>query len=167
MSCLGVLFSVDKRTVDLIKELPSDDERVDYIREVLEVDHFENNPQWVYELDKAWDGMHRTLTDGELEFDNGEFPLSHVILGGEILCESDNYIIVLKGKEQVVEIATGVSKVSKEEFEKKYFLLDPDNYDGSVDEEDFEYTWAYFEDSISFWQKAAQENRSVLFTVDQ
>ncbi|MDB5271117.1 MAG: hypothetical protein JWP58_4157 [Hymenobacter sp.] len=167
MSCLGVLFSIDQKTVDLIKELPSDEERINYVKEVIEEDYFENQPQWVAELVKTWDAMHRTLTDGQLEFDNGEFPLSHVILGGETLCEDEGYIIVLKQKEQVVEIANAVLQLSKEEFSKRYHLIDPDEYDGSVDEEDFEETWEWFEESKEFWQKAAQENRSVLFTVDQ
>lgn len=35
------------------------------------------------------------------------------------------------------------------------------------DEEDFEYTWEYLEDSIAFWKKAAEEGRYVLFTVDR
>ena len=167
MSCLGVLFSIDQKAVDLIKELPSDEERINYVKEVIEEDYFENQPQWVAELVKTWDAMHRTLTDGQLEFDNGEFPLSHVILGGEILCEDEGYIIVLKTKEQVVEIANAVSQLSKEEFSKRYYLINPKEYDGEVDKEDFEDTWEWFEESKEFWQKAAQENRSVLFTVDQ
>ena len=167
MSCLGVLFSIDQKAVDLIKELPSDEERINYVKEVIEEDYFENQPQWVAELVKTWDAMHRTLTDGQLEFDNGEFPLSHVILGGEILCEDEGYIIVLKTKEQVVEIANAVSQLSKEEFSKRYYLINPEEYDGEVDKEDFEDTWEWFEESKEFWQKAAQENRSVLFTVDQ
>ena len=78
MSCLGVLFSIDQKTVDLIKELPSDEERISCVKEVIEEDYFENQTQWVAELVKTWDAMHRSLTDGQLEFDNGEFPLSHV-----------------------------------------------------------------------------------------
>jgi hypothetical protein len=167
MSCLGVLFSIDQKTVDLIKELPSDEELIDYVKEVIEENYFENKPQWVAELVKTWDAMHRSLTDGQLEFDNGDFPLSHVILGGESLCEDEGYIIVLKMNEQVAEIAKAVSQLSKEKFSKGYYLINPDEYDGEVDDEDFENTWQWFKDSKEFWQKAAQENRSVLFTVDQ
>jgi Domain of unknown function (DUF1877) len=34
-------------------------------------------------------------------------------------------------------------------------------------EDDFEYTWAYFEDLPAFFRKAALAGRSVIFTVDQ
>lgn len=153
--------------VGLIRELLSEEERIDYVKEVLEERYFDEQPQWVAELGKAWDALHRSLTDGDLAFDNGDFPLNHVILGGEVLCNNENYIIVLKTKEQVAIIADAVSKLSKEELSKKYFLLDPDKYDGSMTADDFDYTWQWFEDSKNFWQKAAEENRSVLFTVDQ
>jgi len=34
-------------------------------------------------------------------------------------------------------------------------------------EQDFEYTWAYFEGVREFYEKAAAENRWSIFTVDQ
>ena len=167
MACLGVLFSIDRKTVDLIREFSTDEERIDYVKEVVEVDYFSNNPQWVAELGKAWDALHRSLTDGKLDFDNGEFPLSHVILGGESLCASENYIIVLKEAEQVAKIATAVLEISRAGLEKRYYALDSKQYDGTIEAEDFEYTWEWFDDSKSFWQQAAAEKRSVLLTVDQ
>lgn len=167
MACLGVLFSIDQKTVEIIEALSSDEKRVDYVKDVLEENYFHKYPQWVAELGKSWDALHRSLTDGKLSFDNGIFPLSHVVFGGEVLCANDSYVIILKREEQVIEIAKVVLKLSKEELERKYFLLDPNEYDNLVTNDDFEYTWQWFEDSKSFWQKAADENRSVLFTVDQ
>lgn len=167
MACLGVLFSVDQTTVDLIKQLPSEEERVDYVKEVIEEDYFKNQPQWIAELDKSWDALHRSLTDGQLAWDNGEYPLNHVIFGGELLCANGEYIIVLKTKEQVSEIAKAVGQLTKSGLRARYFLLDPEEYDDAVTESDFDYTWEWFEGSKAFWQKAADENRSVLFTVNQ
>ena len=37
------------------------------------------------ESDKAWDAMHRTLSDGERTRDGSEYPLNDVVLGGEVL----------------------------------------------------------------------------------
>jgi hypothetical protein len=167
MSCLGVLFSIDQTTVEFIEQLPTEEKRVDYIKEVIEEDYFQNQPQWVAELGKSWDALHRSLTDGELAWTNGEYPLNHVIFGGELLCANGDYIIVLKSKEQVTEIAEAVNQLTKRSLRARYFLLDSEEYDGEVGEEDFEYTWQWFEDSKVFWQKAADEGRSVLFTVDQ
>ncbi|MGI4875348.1 MAG: YfbM family protein [Janthinobacterium lividum] len=167
MSCLGVLFSVDQITIELLKKTPSEEERADYVREILETNYFENHQLWVAELNKSWDALHRSLTDGKLAWDNGEFPLNQVILGGEILCSNGDYIIVLKAQEQIAAIATAVNQVSEEQLRERYFRIDPEEYDDAVDEEDFAGTWAWFEDSKEFWQLAADENRSVLFTVDQ
>ncbi len=167
MSCLGVLFSIDQTTVDFIEQLSTEEERINYIKEVIEEEYFKNQPQWVAELDKAWDALHRSLTDGQLAWDNGEYPFNHVIFGGKLLCANGDYIIVLKSKDQVAEIAKAVNQLTKRSFRTRYFMLDAEEYDGEVGEEDFEYTWQWFEDSKSFWQKAADEKRSVLFTVDQ
>lgn len=135
-------------------------------KEVIEEEYFENQPQWVAELDKSWDALHRSLTDGQLAWDNGEYPLNHVVFGGKLLCANGNYIIVLKPKEQVAEIAKAVNQLTKESLRARYFLLDPEEY-SDVGGEDFEYTWQWFEYSKGFWQRAADENRSVLFTVNQ
>ena len=167
MSCLGVLFSIDQNTVNLIKQLPSEERRINYFKEVIEEDYFKDEPQWVAELGKSWDALHRSLTDGELAWDNGEYPLNHVIFGGEILCANGRYIIVLKSKEQVVEIAKAVNQLTEKALRARYFMLDAEEYDGEIGNEDFKYTWQWFEDSKSFWQRAADENRSVVFTVDQ
>jgi hypothetical protein len=67
MSCLGSLFSIDQTTVDLITRLASDEERVDYIKEFIEPGYFDNEPQWLAELGKSWDALHRSLTDGKID----------------------------------------------------------------------------------------------------
>jgi len=167
MACLGVLFSIDQTTIDLIEQLPSEQERIDYVKEVLEEEYFINQPQWVAELDKSWDALHRSLTDGQISWDNGEYPLNHVIFGGQILCANGDYIIVLKAKQQVAEIAQAVGKMSRKALRERYFLLDSEEYNDAVTESDFDYTWQYFADSKAFWQKAADENRSVIFTIVQ
>lgn len=167
MACLGVLFSVGSNTVDLIENLTSDEERIDYVKEILEEDYFHNHPTWVAELVKAWDALHRSLTDGGLDFDNGEFPLSHVVLGGKVLCANEDYIIVLKSSSQVAEIAEAVSQITRDELQQRYFQLDPEEYGDSLSEDDFNHTWEWFDASKNFWVKASEEGRSVLFTVDQ
>ena len=166
MSCLGVLFSIDQKTVELITQLTSDEERINYVKEFIEPDFFDNHPQWIAELSKSWDALHRSLTDGKIDWNNGEFPFNHVVFGGIVLSDGD-YIIVLKTKEQVAEIAQAVSQMTEEKLRIGYFSIEAEDYDGFLSEEDFNDTWQWFEAGKEFWQKAANENRSVLFTVDQ
>ena len=41
------------------------------------------------------------------------------------------------------------------------------DYGFPLTDEDFEYTWNWFNGTREFWKLAAQENRYVLFTADQ
>lgn len=71
---LGVLFSLDESEVEKLKSFETDEERLVYLQEEIEENYFEDYPQRVAELDKAWDALHRSLTDGKLEYTNGTFP---------------------------------------------------------------------------------------------
>ena len=174
MACLGVLFSLDEKTVLKLKSFKSDEERLDYLQEEIEEEMMSNEPERFAELDKSWDALHRSLTDGKLEwtdetlkFTNGTFPLNHVIIGGEPLYFGDDYIMSLKTPEQTIRIAEAISQISKETLSNGYYAIDSDEYGFELTEEDFEYTWTWFQESLEFWKKAAAEKRYVLFTVDQ
>jgi len=167
MSCLGVLFSLDASEVEKLKSFDSDEDRLDYLQEELEDVYFKQYPNRIAELDKSWDALHRCLTDGKLEYSNGIYPLNHVILGGEILYYSGDYIMTLKTPQQVREIATAVQNISEAELRRGYYTIDCHDYGFPLTEDDFNYTWAWFEGSIAFWKLAMEEGRYVLFTVDQ
>ena len=100
---------------------------------------------------------------GEFVYGLMREPSGEVII---IESEEDEFMI-LKTPEQVAEIAEELPKRTKEECRKCYDMIDPEDYDGPLDEEDFEYTWYYLQDSLDFWKKAAEEKRYVLFTVDR
>lgn len=167
MSCLGVLFSLDKKTVDKLNSFTSDEDRLDHLQMDVEEVYFNQYPQWTCELDKAWDAIHRALTNGKLEWDGGTYPLNHVILGGEILYSEPDYIMTLKTPEQVADITKNFDRVTKDSLRQQYFSIDKKEYGFDTTEEDFDYTWTWFSDSKDFWQKAADEKRYVLFTADQ
>lgn len=180
MSCLAVLFALDEQDVRKLRSVERR-ERSDYMHEEIEELFFDNHPKYTYELDKSWDAMHRMLTDGNLNFKNEFPPLCNVIFGGEFLYglvredsrevivpeEEDDEYMILKTPEQVAEIAGALPQRTKEECRERYYMIDEEDYGFPPDEEDFEYTWEYLEDSIAFWKKAAEEGRYVLFTVDR
>lgn len=167
MSCLGVLFSIDKQVVDKLKSFSIDEDRLDYLQMEIEEIYFNEHPQWTFELDKSWDAMHRALTNGKLEWKGGTYPLNHIILGGENLYSEPDYIMVLKTPEQVSDIAKVIGSVTKDSFKQKYFSIDKKDYGFNTTEEDFDYTWTWFTESKDFWKKAAEEKHYVLFTADQ
>lgn len=169
MSCLGVLFSLDEKEVEKLKSYDADSERLEYLLNSIEETYFEKFPDRIAELDKSWDGLHRSLTDGKYSWNNGEFPLNHVILGGEILYNGDDYIMTLKRPKEVQEIAKAVKNITKVVLKKGYEQIsaDDEDYADFISEEDFQYTWDWFSNSTAFWELAAKENRFVLFTADQ
>lgn len=167
MSCLGVLFSLSQSEVDKLKSFTNDEDRLDYLQEEIEETYFDEYSQFVAELDKSWDALHRSLTDGRLTYSNGTFPLSHVILGGDILYTRGDYIMTLKTPEQVRAIASTLENVDRDILKQGYYRINENDYGFPLTDEDFEYTWDWLEQSKGFWKLAAEKNRYVLFTVDQ
>jgi hypothetical protein len=166
MGCLGVLFSLDEDTVNRLKSFNNDNDRLDYLQEEIEEYIMDEEPEQCAELNKAWDALHRSLTDGKLEHNNGEFPLNHVILGGEILYYADDYIMTLKTPEQVKVISQAIDGISKAQLRKGYDKIDGKYY-GHLSDADFDDTWESFQESVVFWKRAAEQKRYVLFTADQ
>jgi hypothetical protein len=67
------------------------------------VRHIDGTNRVRAEIDKAWDAIHRALTDGTLE--PGAFPLGRAILGGRQLHRGDDYIVALVTKLEVPAVA--------------------------------------------------------------
>lgn len=167
MSCLGVLFSLDENAVSKLKSFELDEDRLNYLQEDIEESVMNNEPERFAEFDKSWDALHRSLTDGKLEWKNGTFPLNHVILGGEVIYHEADYIMSLKTPDQVKEIAEAIITITEENLREGYNKIDSKDYGLDLTDEDFEYTWTWFQNSLEFWKKAASEKRYVLFTADQ
>lgn len=167
MGCRGVLFSLTEEQVDTLKSFGTDTERLDYVQDEIEEQFFEAEPDHKVETDKAWDAIHRALTDGKLGYDNGNFPLNMVILGGEALYSADDYIMSLKTPEKVKAVAEAIHNVTEEVLRRGYFKINAEDYGFPLTDEDFAYTWKWFSALKPFYRDAAAEKRYVLFTADQ
>ena len=167
MGCLGVHFSLSAAEVDRLREIEEDRERLDYLKESIEEDYFTNHQDDLAESDKAWDAMHRCFEGGRLTWDGGEYPLNHVVLGGEPLYFDDDYIMSLKTPEEVRDVAAALPEITEADMRKRYFAIDPHEYGMDLSDEDFNYTWEYFQGVRSLCLKAAFEGRFVLFTASQ
>jgi hypothetical protein len=166
MSARGVHFSLTKGEVEALEALDDDDARLEYVQEEIEEEFFERRTEDLAETDKAWDAIHRCLTDGTLASATGS-PLELVILGGRSLYEGDDYIMTLKGPDQVRAVSPDLAAVTKASLRASYDRLDPEDYAGELGDDDFEYTWENFVSLREIWQRAAETGRSILFTVDQ
>lgn len=165
MACRGVHFGLTDDDVAILCACSSDDERLEHITEVIE--ERDCGGPWGVETDKAWDAIHRCFAAGRLDPDGGEYPLNHVILGGESMYDGDDYIMSWKSPQQVREIAEALKRVNETDFRASYRRIDPDDYGIELSDEDEGYTWEWFTGLVDLYQRAADEGRSVLFTVDQ
>ena len=153
--------------VDKLRAFPDDASRLDHLTEEIEESYFADHPELVMDSDKAWDAMHRVLTGGELSWNDVDYPLSHVILGGASLYEEPDYIMSLKTPKQVQDIAAALPSMTEPEFRERYFAIDANSYGFPLSEEDFDYTWKNFQSVREFFLRVANLDRYVLFTADQ
>lgn len=167
MSCLGVHFALSDVDVAALLAKPTDEERLIAITDDIEDRYFEEPRAYIAQSDKSWDAMHRALSNGFLTTDGGDYPLNHVVIGGSLIYGGDDYIMSLKTPSQVRDIASALTQLTEETFRKRYDSIDPEDYGFPLTDEDFQYTWGWFEDVRTLFQRAAAENRHVLFTADQ
>ncbi|HLX70532.1 MAG TPA: YfbM family protein [Verrucomicrobiae bacterium] len=167
MSCLGVHFALTEKEAAHLRSLDDEQARLEHVREVIEETYLGEHPDLAAESDKSWDAMHRTLSDGQLSWDGGEYPLNHTVLAGELLYTDSDYIMSLKTSNQVRDIAAALPAITEEEFRRRYFAIDATSYDSPLSDEDFRYTWDWFQGVRDLYTRAAKEGRFVLFTADQ
>ena len=63
--------------------------------------------------------------------------------------------------------AAALAAIDSDALRAQYDLIDPETYAwADLSDDDFKYTWVYFEAARNLWQKAADAGRAVIFTVD-
>ena len=112
------------------------------------------------------DALHRSLTDGQLLYGSGPFPLAYAVLGGRALDAGDDYTACFVEPSRVAETAQALPGVTREWLRSRYFALDPRAYGAALTDEDFDYTWSCFQGLPEFFARAAAAKRAVLFTTD-
>lgn len=162
MGCLGVHFAITAEQADELLAAEDDEELAELVSEKIE-----EAWEMAYETDKAWDALHRCLSNGTLNVDEGEPPLNRVFFGGQVLNTEADYFVVLLTPEQVQELAGALANVTEAWLRSRYFDVPFPDYQGEKSEEDWGYTFANFEGLPQFFAKAAQAGRHVIFTVDQ
>jgi len=167
VSCLGVHFALTEEDVSALRRLRDERERLAFLQEQIEERYFAKPMIYAAESDKAWDAMHRALSDGLLTWDGGTYPLNHVVLAGELLYTQPDYIMSLKEPNKVRDIAVALEQVTESDLRARYKSIDAESYGLPLSEEDFGYTWQWFQNVRELYRRAASEGRYVLFTADQ
>lgn len=164
MACRGVHFAIEIATMERLVGAKSDAETLEIVQEDIEGRWDE---AWLHETDKSWDALHRCLGNGTLDIPGGFAPLVAAVLGGEQRHSGAGFIVSLVRPEQVREVADALAQVTREWLRQRYDALNPNSYDGELGEDDFRYTWSWFEGLPDLYERAALDGRAVVFTVDQ
>jgi hypothetical protein len=174
MACLGVHFAI---TAEMAARLnynraPSTADVVAFIEYLERQFNTLLAEGWVEMTDKAWDGIHRCLTDGKLE--RGDTPGHLCILGATdrlwVRRADDQleWIVNLLEPSEVRRVADAIQRIDRAEMRRGYDSIDPESfYRLCMSDDDFEATWDGFQHLRAFFQRAADAGRWVVFKVDQ
>lgn len=106
MGCRGMFFALtDEQEAALIAT--RDDAEVREFVEELEMGDWDGEPLDC-ETDKAWDAMHRCLSDGTLGCGRRLSPLDMAVLGGGHHYEGEEYVVAHLRPAEVVEVAAAL-----------------------------------------------------------
>jgi hypothetical protein len=162
MPCRGIHLAV---TSDQLASLLAASNDAD-LKEVIDQIETPWDEENLAQSDKAWDAIHRCLTDDRSgEGCRGEYPLNHVISGGRPLHhDGEEWIVSLVTAEQVKDVTAAIDSLTERWMRERYFSLQP-RYEGEIDALDFQYTWEWFEIIRDFYRRAAASGRAVIFNV--
>ncbi len=164
MACRGVHFAITNDDLTALRGAEADEAIMEVIESIEE--RWEKDAGLICETDKAWDAIHRCLTDGTLTFEGGTDPLRLCILGGEQLYEGDDYIVALVTHDRLRPLADALASVTPKFIAERYWAM-PDDYQQPKSDEDCQYTWDWFSDLPAFFDRAEKAGRHVIFSVDQ
>ncbi len=163
MACRGVHFALSEEESRRLLAADGNEAVRSFVEEIEE----RWDEAWLAESDEAWDAMHRSLSNGTLFYDEGEYPLNRAVLGGKHLYDGDDIVVAYVPPHEAKDVAAALAPVTEEAFRKRYDAVDPDDYEGEHGEEDFKATWGAFQAVRALYKKAAEAGRAVVFAVDQ
>jgi hypothetical protein len=157
----GVLYAITEETVAALLAASTDAELLSVVGTLEE----EADEGQRADIDKAWDAIHRTLTDGSLNMSEGAEPLANAILGGKQLYRGDDDIVSLVLAEQVPEVARALARLDEGTFHQRYARLEQSDYAPVYGKKDARIAWEYFASVVLLYEHAAASGRAVMFTI--
>jgi hypothetical protein len=113
-----------------------------------------------------WDAIHRSLSNGTLFYDEGEYPLNRAVLGGRQLVEGGAHAAVLIEPAEVKDVAAALKALPESRFQERYRRIDPDEYEGEHGDEDCRFAWGKLQGLRRLFDRAAAEGAALLFGVE-
>ena len=166
MVARGVHMAIEDRHLDVLRTKTDIQQLFDYVGELEE--EFCNSG-FDAETDKAWGLIHQTLigaspcVDG---LDEGSAPLTFAVLGEEMLCNSDWFLVTLTKAPQVPSVSEALQAISQADFETRLRSLAAEHECANIEEDDVTYASYWFEHMKKVFVAAADHGRHIIFEVD-
>src|SRR5882672_2153895 len=112
MACRGVFFALTKEEEAKLLAAPSSDAVVEIITEEIE-ERWDRN--WLVEMDKSWDAVHRCMGDGSLRTSQPS-RTAKAVLGGRQLSSRADWIISYLTADEVKQVADAIARIDEPEF---------------------------------------------------
>ena len=161
MARLGMLYAI---TDEVLAQLEAQDidQMYDYMLEEIEEELFDT-PE-AFELDKAWEGIHYCLCEGDWYKEEGIAP--NIVFGGYLLLDHNDCIIFVNDLDNIQKIVDYLEENNLQEIIKKNFDKIPSDYSYTKNEEELNYLLSWSKGVLDFYKYALKNQLNTIFTVD-
>ena len=161
MARLGMLYAMTDEALEQLKAQDID-EMYDYMLEEIEEELFDT-PE-AFELDKAWEGIHYCLCEGDWYKEEGIAP--NIVFGGYLLLDHNDCIIFVNDLDNIQKIVDYLEENNLQEIIKKNFDKIPSDYSYTKNEEELNYLLSWSKGVLDFYKYALKNQLNTIFTVD-
>lgn len=162
MPCLGIHLALTADQAGPLLAAGSDDAVIEALHQLRSA----SAGEWRVSSGRAWDAIHRCLSNGTIYYDEGEYPLNRAVLGGKHLYGGDDHVVAYVSPEEVKGVAAALAVMTEPTLRERYDSIDPDDYDGEHGDQDFRETCERFQEVRDLYLRAAAGSRAVVFWVD-
>ena len=161
MARLGMLYAITDEALAQL-EAQDIDQMYDYMLEEIEEELFDT-PE-AFELDKAWEGIHYCLCEGDWYKEEGIAP--NIVFGGYLLLDHNDCIIFVNDLDNIQKIVDYLEENNLQEIIKKNFDKIPSDYSYTKNEEELNYLLSWSKGVLDFYKYALKNQLNTIFTID-
>ncbi|WFR72558.1 DUF1877 family protein [Prescottella defluvii] len=160
---LGVHFALSDHVAAELLDARGDDGKLGAVVEDIEET---GRSEFFCDTAKAWDPILCSLSSAGYQRTPENWPAYGVILGYEDLnMDTDDQLITYLAPDRVAEVAAHLDSITESEFSACYDAMPLDDRNPEYGADERAYAWGGLEEVMDFFQRAAHDDRHVVFTV--
>ncbi|MEO6810308.1 MAG: DUF1877 family protein [Isosphaeraceae bacterium] len=169
MSGQGYHLALDREQTDQLLSFDDGSDLLDWVSELFEGAWTGKDKTPIEGGHKDWNVLLGCLTNGTYDPKGGAYPLNLCFFGGRLLVQGGS-IVNLVMPDDVGHVAEALAKIDKHDFRERYTRVPSDDlFHRETGAKDDEYQYELYAQMCklkTFYQRAAQEGRAVIFYTD-